>query len=559
MARTPTQKRVAADALPGSRDLRAAWITGAFRDALYAACPGLECEPVEVGTSVAFMAWDAFCGRYKHRAQPEFMAVRSSALRHRFGRDGFERLNGRYGIFEVLDDWSMREKRARGYKLTDRVQITIETFLRDWLFSGRSLTHLIDRKGRRMRTIPRPIASRNKRGQKVKAWRGAVVRGVVSVDVRSLTRLLHSLDRYLAAEYADGPQPDITPDKARRQRREILQLLMGARTDLAGPGDVIQCYSECSSGRLFAQGLQSVSRAVRKAALTEHYDHDFESCHMNLLEQIGRRLGIKAGEHLKRYNRAVKRTRRQIAQESDLPLRGDEVKKALLAVMCGASRSIHPTHALAKALAPGPSSSDRTIGSLRAVRFCRSPTLMRLYHDIRDMRTRILCDWPNRRGGAITNDAGRAIPERGRNAGKLIAHLLQGAEVVMLRVIADELGEQIEVLQHDGWTTAEPLDTKHLQRLVQERTGYRMRITTKRLASTDAGDISVALADKMTGIEISHPIKHLDTFSGPSCQIVVPLPSVPSRPAVAEACPSLTPATAPAGTAAPPTPERNPS
>ena len=76
--------------------------------------------------------------------------------------------------------------------------------------------------------------------------------------------------------------------------------------------------------------------------------------------------------------------------------------------------------------------------------------------------------------------AGRTIAVTASNRRKL-AHILQGAETAMLRVVARELGEEIEVLQHDGWTTATRLDRRRLTRLIYQETGYRMRIEEKRL------------------------------------------------------------------------------
>jgi hypothetical protein len=451
-------------------------MVGAFFDALCAACPGLDAEPTKF--NLAFMGWDAWCGRRRHRSLPGYTTFHFRELAARFGRDGFRLLNERYQIFDVQEDWSPKEKRTRGYKLNAAVHQALERWLHDWLFERPNRrTTLIGRDGKRVRTIPPAIASRNSAGRKIKAWRGVPMRNVVTVDIDALQHLYRSLEPIAArAEMA----PDLTAEKAQRCRAAILQLLLLARTDVAGDGNVIQCYVECPTGRVFASGtsLQSVPRAVRHAALSDHFDYDFVSCHFRLLEQIARKLGIECPDPVKRYNRAVKRTRKQIADECDL--RPEQVKKALIAVLYGAPLTSLPRNALAKSLAPGSSVSDRWIGSQRAQRLLQSRAFRHLCRDVGYLRTEIVRRWPHTRGDTLLNDVGCAIAISASNRRKL-AHILQGAETAMLRVVAKELGEEIEVLQHDGWTTAKRLDRWRLARLIYEATGYRMRIEEKGL------------------------------------------------------------------------------
>jgi hypothetical protein len=456
-------------------------MVGAFYEALCATCPGLDAEPAKF--NLAFMAWDAWCGRRRHRALPGYTTFHFRELGARFGRKGFKTLNERYRLFDVHDDWSPKERRTRGYRLAPTLHEALERRLHDWLSDSSSRrTFLISRDGKRLRTIPPAIASRNSAGKKIKAWRGVPMRNVVPVDIDALQELYRALERIaLGAARSE----DLTAEKAQRCRTAIVQLLLLARTDVAGRGNVIQCYVECPTGRAFIRGtsLQSVPRAVRHAALSGHYDYDFVSCHFRSLEQIARKLGIECPQQVQEYNRSnrsVTRIRKQIATECDL--KPEHVKKALIAVLYGAPASASPRCALAKTLAPSSSASDRVIGSLRAQRLLMSRAFRFLHSAIGQLRDSVVHRWPHVREGMLVNDVGCGIEITASKRRKL-AHILQGAETAMLRVVANELGEEIEVLQHDGWTAATRLDVPKLRRLIYEKTGYRMLIKEKLLAS----------------------------------------------------------------------------
>lgn len=512
---------------------RIAWFPEVFYQALCTACHGLQHEVHRF--ELALMVWEAWSGRRsQHRLLGEgYASFYFLDLGMRFGRYGFKRINDRYRIFEVTDKWSPKkgENTTRGYKLTTPVAEGIERYLRDWLSDPKSETSMINGSGRRLRTFPAALASRTNTGAKARVWRGVPINRCIAVDSRELRRYYDLLEPIAAGTKLS---PQYTAAKAERLRRDILKRLLLARTDVAGSGNIIQCYVECSTARMFSgNGLQSAPRQVKSAALPGHWDYDFRGCHTNLMEQIARNLGVACGEFLRRYNRETKKMRREIAEQCDL--QREDVKRAVIAVLYGAPVGSSPRGALAWNLAPDRSAAGIRKGVQRAARLVHVPMFRALAGEISGMGRAIVDRWPNIRCGKVINDAGCAIDVNASWARKL-AHILQGAEAVMLRVVAQALGESVEVLQHDGWTSAERLDKKRLRELrqqVRQETGYRIFIEVKRLQSPVQGSTcsnSIATPEDAHGGQ--------DYLAASPCQIsrLAPTPVSYSRPPLP--CPS---------------------
>jgi hypothetical protein len=56
-----------------------------------------------------------------------------------------------------------------------------------------------------------------------------------------------------------------------------------------------------------------------------------------------------------------------------------------------------------------------------------------------------------------------------------MSHLLQGLEAAVLEIAAQTFPSKIVLLQHDGFTSIEPIDVVLLERTVEEQTGYRLK------------------------------------------------------------------------------------
>jgi hypothetical protein len=71
---------------------------------------------------------------------------------------------------------------------------------------------------------------------------------------------------------------------------------------------------------------------------------------------------------------------------------------------------------------------------------------------------------------------------------QILAHLLQGIEAKMLEAVRQTYPDEIRLLQHDGFASAEQLDMGRMVQAIQEATGYQMQIEESRIAlSPDLG------------------------------------------------------------------------
>ena len=60
-----------------------------------------------------------------------------------------------------------------------------------------------------------------------------------------------------------------------------------------------------------------------------------------------------------------------------------------------------------------------------------------------------------------------------------LAHLLQGVEAKALEAAYSLYPEKIVLLQHDGFTSTKPLDTKRIEAAMLEATGYLLKVEQK--------------------------------------------------------------------------------
>jgi hypothetical protein len=83
------------------------------------------------------------------------------------------------------------------------------------------------------------------------------------------------------------------------------------------------------------------------------------------------------------------------------------------------------------------------------------------------------------------NDLGE-IAEPGLTRAQLLAHVLRGAERVMLSAVAEEFGHQVE-LRNDALSSASRIDARRARRAIAARTGYRIGVTCKLRTTVASG------------------------------------------------------------------------
>ena len=86
------------------------------------------------------------------------------------------------------------------------------------------------------------------------------------------------------------------------------------------------------------------------------------------------------------------------------------------------------------------------------------------------------------------NAAGKGIAVE-KSAPQRLAHLVQGVEALMLAVVVGLYGEDIALIQHDGWTSLQRLDVRRIEDRIHEETGFRVRLSEEQLSLCEETDV----------------------------------------------------------------------
>ncbi len=175
---------------------------------------------------------------------------------------------------------------------------------------------------------------------------------------------------------------------------------------------------------------------------------------------MAQRAGYDA-ENIKRYLVGKLKTRMGVA--SRIGITFEQAKVCLLAIMYGARANAFHENAIAEA-----------IGQRAARLLFRDRVFTNIHEDIMRGRKIILgAQRPSR--GVIFNAVGKSISATG-GAPERLAHLIQGVEASMLKVVLDLHGADIVLLQHDGFASRKRLDGALLAQAIHEKTGYRITL-----------------------------------------------------------------------------------
>jgi hypothetical protein len=80
--------------------------------------------------------------------------------------------------------------------------------------------------------------------------------------------------------------------------------------------------------------------------------------------------------------------------------------------------------------------------------------------------------------GAIINCRSKACHGTPRQE---LAHLLQGLEAELLHVVIEEYGNDILIIQHDGFALADYVNPAEIETILFDRTGFDMPVTYEHL------------------------------------------------------------------------------
>jgi hypothetical protein len=476
-AQKPIPERPAAKSVLSYRPLGDA--PCGYIDALLAVRPTLASEHKEVLAQLGCLLWKLEAKQHRHRSGDGTFSISHEELRDRFGRGNFIRLNDRHRIFLVSDDWSHFDGLTRRFQLHADIEVMDERYCTRYGTITGTLTKVMMESGGVRRVAPRAIVSKDKRGNTAKVWRDAEVTNRVPVNLARLSEIHAYCGRLLSREsLAHNDRESLT-----RLRRLLARIIREGQTDYLGRGFVLARYQESDSGRLYGMGLslQNVPKELRALAMQGLFDYDIANAHFSIFMQMADRSGFKCPV-VNYYLQHKHRLRMQLAAEVGCDL--DEIKECLIALMYGA-------HALDWTEAAIP----RILGNRVATqRFKDHPWITSLRQELRAGRDATLEEWPHRNGGSYVNEARKSIAADA-NASRILAHLIQGAEAIILRAMVATEPDRIVLLQHDGFTATSPLDAAGLERAVYERTGYVVSLEERRISAPDFGQRTKTFGD----------------------------------------------------------------
>lgn len=233
-------------------------------------------------------------------------------------------------------------------------------------------------------------------------------------------------------------------------------------------------YIQSNGGRLYAEdalNLQNCSRIIRKAALVDHYDIDIENCHYVLLAQMSKRIGIITPT-IDHYIRHKKVMRKEVA--AFFGCTEDMAKEILIALIYGSNLTSY--------------------GVLSKLNITRDEVdipgswIDKLAKEIVMVSKHVVNDYIARTPGhfKIENEAGmktktKIDKTKTVKRSKLLAFILHGAESLILQHMIRFLGNNVVLLQHDGVTCRNPVNTIALSSYIAEETGYQVNFDIEKI------------------------------------------------------------------------------
>ena len=316
------------------------------------------------------------------------------------------------------------------------------------------------------------LAAKNKDGQNRRGFRGLPVTTLVPVNLVRVKKLLVDIEARLMAHEAGFVTGELFSEvpniKFLKALRQDAAMVVSKARHVEWPGYVLHRYSEIESGRVYAEGvgnLQNCYRVLREAAMAGLYDIDIENCHYSILAQMAAAQGYPCTE-INDYLANKKKVRESLAAEFGIS--EDQAKEALIALIYGAKFSVRAKDALPKIFN----------STQLAKKIYLHPKFLALRNDIAGARAVVLkAQEVSRR--TIKNCRGLTIRLDDSNERQQLAHLLQGVEVTALEAAYRLYPKEIVLLQHDGFTSTEPLDTKRIEAAMLEATGYRLEVEQK--------------------------------------------------------------------------------
>lgn len=230
-------------------------------------------------------------------------------------------------------------------------------------------------------------------------------------------------------------------------------------------------YEEHTTGRLCVIGsanLQTANREIRNILLAnmDYLDNDFENCHYNIYEQTLNMYGADMSEYptMINYNRNKKEFRNNLM--SHCGISENKAKSIFISLVCGDSGGYY-SRTFNKILTRD---EIQKVNEYEPFKKLKSETKNGAIYLIGKMTGN---------DGTLINAVGKVFNKKTWK--EKISFILQGYERKMLDIILEKYGDKIILLMHDGFVSLEYLDMKSIENMIEQKTGYKMKLETKKL------------------------------------------------------------------------------
>lgn len=416
--------------------------------------------------------------RFAHDHYEGYITYRYQDRDRHFGAGRFQELNTRLKLIDVQEHWQVGSY-TKGYRLTPEATDLMESI-------PFKTTKIVDSNGTVMKKAA--IWAINERDANGNHRKGTGnLPAVIDVDIDELC-LLAQEARQWRWHFKDGaaqpkgrrlvPRLQAMSDHLTRINwltdyliAPLTLFILQADTAHMAKGQMEITYTESTAGRLYAVNgsMQNVPREIKTAALKGLWDYDIENCHFSLIAQLANRAG-KQTPAIDDYLHRKREIRQRLVDDIGADMA--DIKQSLLALLYGATQRVTKYKGKLPAIAD-------TLGQDKAKQLFDHPVFSALANEIKTIRKPIL-DSMEHHPGRLMNPFGKAI-EITETPAIQLAHVLQGAEALILDAVIREHGSNLRALMHDGWISAVQLDRKMLEQHIETVTGYQVELEEKQL------------------------------------------------------------------------------
>lgn len=440
-------------------------------------------------------------GPISHKIYEGYCFLYSKNLETQFGSGVFNSMVADLGCLDVKHEY---EKGAftKGYRLTKEWRKAFDDLYgatEDILIP---YNKIIDAKGKPLRKPSNNNAIRSRCNNRNKAKTAAFIPFSIPVNQDCLRETFDYV-KQLQGAIAKNRLSLSVQQRSRLQKmyNSIWDLYKASYSSPASRGELPQIYVEYVSGRLYGRGisLQRCMREVKYAALAgfQLKELDISNCHYVILQQLAGRWGIICpgiGYYIS--NKEDVRTTltndiyKTEIQQGLITFNEAQkiIKECLIAPVNGAltkgfksrwwefTDGDYETPKIVRAL----SCEGQFNGLEKAIMLEHHELFRFITCDIDEAVSVIIKSAkPVRsRGGILVyrNEMGKCINPEEKTTAQIISHFIRGVEAKILNIVLEQYSGQIYVPMHDGFTAIEGLDPREVERVIKEKSGFRVKL-----------------------------------------------------------------------------------